>query len=339
MLIGLDAMGGDLAPEAPVRGAIMAIEADPNLNVMLVGDETRLLPILGAYRQHPQLTICSASEVIAMEDEPVAAVRQKRHSSMVEAMRALRDQSVDAVISAGNTGALMASGLFYSGRMRGVDRPALTAIVPSVKSWGVLLLDAGANLDPKPLHLVQYALLGSLYCQEALDIASPRVGLLNVGTEPGKGPRHLRDAYRYLSQLTTVDFIGNVEAREILQGKADVVVSGGFVGNVALKVTEGVARDLIHEVRSSLTSSWLNRLAGLVVRPQLRALVQNMDYQAKGGAPLLGLNGIVYKCHGSSEPRAFSAALRMAQRYLQRGSQQRIRERLAVEKFSVEEGQ
>jgi glycerol-3-phosphate acyltransferase PlsX len=322
-------MGGDHAPEAPVQGALMAVEANRQIQVTLVGDERIIQQHLGPNQGHPQITIHPASEVIGMEDEPVAAVRKKRHSSMVEAMKDLKGGAVDAVISAGNTGALMASGLFYLGRMGGVERPALTAMVPSVKTWGVLLLDVGANLDPKPEHLVQYALLGALYCQEALDIAKPKVGLLNVGTEPQKGPKAVREAFRLLTQLSGIDFIGNVEARELLQGKADVVVSVGFVGNVALKVTEGVARDLFHEIRSTFDASWLTRVAGLIVRPRLRKLVRAMDYETTGGAPLLGLDGVVYKCHGSSEARSFQSALLLAESYLAREAHSRIRERLA----------
>ena len=337
--IGVDAMGGDYAPEAPVRGAIMAIEACRDLSITLVGDESSIDQHLGSYRDHPQISVLPTTEVIAMEDEPVAAVRNKRHSSMVEAMHALKVGTVDAVVSAGNTGALMASGLFYLGRMGGVDRPALTALFPSVKSWGVLLLDVGANLDPKPVHLVQYALLGALYCQEALDIARPKVGLLNVGTEAQKGPKSIQEAYRRLSQFDAIEFVGNVESRELLQGKADVVVCGGFVGNIALKLTEGVARDLFHEIRAAFNASWLTRIAGLAVRPKLRKLVRAMDYQATGGAPLLGLDGIVYKCHGSSEARAFHSALKMARSYIERNSHQRIRERLAVERLSLGEGE
>ncbi len=247
---------------------------------------------------------------------------------MVEAVRALQAGVVDAVISAGNTGALMASGMFHVGRMQGVERPALTAVFPSVKSWGVLLLDVGANLDPKPSHLVQYALLGSLYCQEVLGIAEPRVGLLNVGVEEGKGPRELRDAYGRLSELASIRFVGNVEARELLQGRADVVVCGGFVGNVVLKLVEGVARDIFHEVRGAFLHSWATRAAGLIMRPHLREFSRKMDYQATGGAPLLGLDGIIYKCHGSSEARAFAAALDIAYGYLAKDAQARIRNRL-----------
>ncbi len=337
--IGLDAMGGDHAPEAPVRGAIMAIEGNPDLYVTLVGDEAKIHGYLGAHRDHPQIVVHPASEVITMDDEPVASVRKKPHSSMVEAMKILKAGAVDAVISAGNTGALMASGLLYLGRMRGVDRPALTALFPSVKTWGVLVLDVGANLDPKPLHLVQYGLIGALYCQEALDIQRPKVGLLNVGTEVQKGPKELREAHARLAQLESIDFVGNVEARELLQGKADVVVCGGFVGNIALKLTEGVARDLFHELREAFNASWVTRLAGLAMQPKLRELVRTMDYQAVGGAPLLGLDGIVYKCHGASEDRAFRSALSMAHAYLARGSQTRIRDRLAAESFSYGEGE
>lgn len=328
MYIALDAMGGDFAPEAPVAGALMAVEARADLGVRLVGDAERIVALLGARADHPRIAVQDAKEVISMEDEPVAAVRQKRHSSMVEAMRALKEGTVEAVISAGNTGALMASGLFLLGRMAGVDRPALTAILPSVAGWGVLLLDVGANLSPKTGHLVQYAWLGSLYCEEALGIAQPRVALLNVGQEAEKGPREVREAYRQLAE-SGLNFAGNVEARDLLQGRADVVVAGGFVGNVALKLTEGVARDLLRELKGIFRRTMVTRLAALALRPGVSALARRMDYQGQGGAPLLGLDGIVFKCHGASEPRAFAAALVDAQDYVLKDSQGRIRARLA----------
>lgn len=328
MRIAVDAMGGDLAPEAPVRGTIAAVEQHPEVSVTLVGPERRLRELLGTWSDHPRIAIRAADEVITMTEAPVAAVRRKPRSSMVQAILSVKEGESVAAISAGNTGALMAAGLLWIGRIEGVERPALTAILPSMAQWGVLVLDVGANMDPKPIHLYQYAVMGSLYCQEALEIANPRVGLLNVGEEAGKGPPDIREVYRRLSD-SRLRFVGNVEARELLQGKADVVVCEGFVGNVVLKLTEGLARDFLSEFRRIAGQSLWTRLAGSILRPGMRRMRERLDYQGYGGAPLLGLDGIVYKCHGSSEARTFTAAILVAYNYARKEAHQRIRERLA----------
>lgn len=320
-------MGGDLSPRAPVEGAIGAVEQNPDVEVVLVGPSNRLRDLMGTYRDHPRLLVRPADEIIGMDEAPVAAVRRKKNSSMVQAMLAVKEGAAHAVISAGNTGALMASGLLILGRIPGVERPALSAILPSFTSWGVLVLDVGANMDPKPIHLFQYALMGSLYCQEALDIQRPRVGLLNVGEEAGKGPSAIREVYKRLKE-SDLEFIGNVEAREVLQGSADILVCEGFVGNVVLKLTEGLARDFMKQLKGMIVSSVASRMAGLVLKPGLKRLRGMLDYQDYGGAPLLGLDEVVYKCHGSSKSSAFRAAILAAENYGKRFAHQRIRERL-----------
>ncbi|MBX5466241.1 MAG: phosphate acyltransferase PlsX [Firmicutes bacterium] len=327
MRIAVDAMGGDLAPEAPVQGAIAAVERDPEVEVLLVGPPDRIGALLGPWSAHPRIGVRPADEAIGMNEPPVAAVRRKPNSSMVQAVRAVKEGQAAAAISAGNTGALMAAGLLWIGRIQGVERPALTAILPSMVQWGVLVLDVGANMDPKPIHLVQYAVMGALYCEEALNLAQPRVGLLNVGEEAGKGPPAIQEVHRRLSE-SGLRFVGNVEARELLQGKADVVVCEGFVGNVVLKLTEGLARDFLGEIRAIASRTVWTRWAGWVLRPGLRRMFERLDYQAYGGAPLLGLDGIVYKCHGSSEARAFAAAITVAHNFARKAAYERIRARL-----------
>lgn len=327
MRIVIDAMGGDKAPQAPVAGAVQAIHQHPAVEVTLVGPEPILRELLGSVQNHPRIHICPADDVILMDEAPVAAVRHKPNSSMVRAMQLVKEGKAEAVISAGNTGALMASGLLILGRIPGVERPALTAILPSMRGWGVLVLDVGANMDPRAVHLYQYAVMGAIYCEEALDIAKPRVGLLNVGEEAGKGPPIIREVYQRL-EASDLNFIGNLEARELLQGKADVVVCEGFVGNVALKLTEGLGRDFLKQIKAILTRDWKSRLAALALKGGFYQLRDKLDYQRYGGAPLLGLEQVVYKCHGSSESSVFTAAIVVAHNYGQRHAHQRIRERL-----------
>jgi len=240
----------------------------------------------------------------------------------------VRDGAADAAISAGNTGALMAAGLFVLGRLPGIERPALTAILPSFKGWGVLLLDVGANLEPRPFQLYQYGVMGAVYCREVYGIENPRVALLNVGVEPEKGPALIRETHQLLLADHQIHFVGNLEPRELLQGMADIVVTEGFAGNVALKAIEGTARDIFREVRTALMGSVLRKVGALLVKNGFTELRRRWDYQEQGGAPLLGLNQIVYKCHGSSDARAFSRTLLRADDYCRHDSQTRIRERI-----------
>ncbi|MDA8193800.1 MAG: phosphate acyltransferase PlsX [Thermaerobacter sp.] len=328
MRIAIDAMGGDHAPDSPVAGAREAVHAHPSVEAILVGDPKRIGRLLGEDAHHPRIRVVPASEVIEMAESPVHAVRKKTDSSMVRAIRLIPSGAADAVISAGNTGALMAAGLFILGRMPGIERPALTAILPVFQGWGLLLLDVGANLDPKPSQMYQYGLMGSLYCHEVYGIDRPRVALLNVGVEAGKGTPLVKETHHLLKKDSRLHFIGNLEARELLQGKADVVVADGFSGNIALKLTEGLARDLMGELRAMFLANWRSKLSAFFLRDGLRRLKGLLDYQEYGGAPLLGLDQALYKCHGSSEPKAFRQAILIAEKHCARGSQARIRDRI-----------
>ena len=328
MRMAVDVMGGDLAPEAAVRGARLAVEERPDLHVLLVGDRAALSPDVERLATHPQLEWVQADETIDTAESPVQAVRQKEESSLVKTIRLVRSNKADAAISAGNTGALMAAGLFVLGRLRGIERPALTAILPSFHGWGVLVLDVGANLDPRPSQLYQYGVMGAVYCREVYGIENPRVALLNVGVEPEKGPPVIREAHQLLASDPQLAFVGNLEPRELLQGHADVVVTDGFSGNVALKAIEGTARDIFREVRGALLGNWRRKIGALLVKDGFQALRTRWDYQEQGGAPLLGLNQIVYKCHGSSDERAFYRTLLRGDDYCRHESQERIRERI-----------
>jgi glycerol-3-phosphate acyltransferase PlsX len=323
-------MGGDHAPSAPVEGSLQAIERIGDLEVILVGAHEQIMPLLKNRPRHTRLHIHHAPEVIGMGEAPVQAVRRKPDSSMVQAMRLVQSGKADAVISAGNTGALMTAGLFVVGRMTGIERPALSALLPVMKGWGLLLLDVGANLDPKPSQLVQYGIMGAYYCQEVYGIENPRVGLLNVGEEPRKGTPLVRETYERL-QTSGLNFVGNIEARELLQGRADVVVADGFSGNIALKLTEGLARDLMGEFKALLMRNFKTKLAAYFLKDGLMALKKRMDYQEYGGAPLLGLDQIVYKVHGASQSKAFYSAVEVAYNYCHKNTQNRLRERVREE--------
>ncbi|WP_020374705.1 phosphate acyltransferase PlsX [Sulfobacillus thermosulfidooxidans] len=330
MKIAVDAMGGDNAPSAPVNGALQAIEKIADLEIILVGDHDRIMPLIQDSPRHTRLHIHHAPDVIGMGEAPVQAVRRKPDSSMVQAMKLVKTGKAAAVISAGNTGALMTAGLFILGRMTGIERPALSALLPVMNGWGLLLLDVGANLDPKPSQLVQYGIMGAYYCQEVYGIDNPRVGLLNVGEEPRKGTPLIRETYERL-QKSGLNFVGNIESRELMQGRADIVVSDGFSGNIALKLTEGLARDLMGEFKKLLMKNFKTKMAAYLLKDGLMDLKRRMDYQEYGGAPLLGLDQIVYKVHGASQEKAFYSAIQVAYNYCQKNTQTRLRERVREE--------
>ncbi|MBC8080675.1 MAG: phosphate acyltransferase PlsX [Gorillibacterium sp.] len=309
MRIAIDAMGGDNAPEAVVEGAIMAARAWPDTEIILVGKVSRIEALL---RDKPSnLTLVGAEDVIASNDEPVKAVRNKKDSSMVVAARLVREQKADAFISAGNTGALLAAGLLIVGRVPGIDRPALAPMIPTIDGVGTLALDIGANMDVKPENLLQFALMGSIFRTKVDGIASPRVGLLNVGAEESKGNELTKAAYPLLKQAP-IHFIGNVEARDVLAGECDVLVCDGFAGNILLKSLEGTAGTIFKMLKQQFTKSTMNKLAAAVLAPGLREFKKKLDYTEHGGAPMLGLNGLVLKSHGSSNAIAIMNAVRQA---------------------------
>jgi glycerol-3-phosphate acyltransferase PlsX len=241
----------------------------------------------------------------------VRAVRRKKNASMVLAAQAVADGLADACISAGNTGALMSAGLFVIGRIEGIERPALTPTLPTIGGEGFLLLDVGANADAKPEHLQQYAIMGSIYAEKVRGITNPRVGLLNIGTEEKKGNDLTKQAFSLL-KTTNLNFIGNVEARDLLDGAADVVITDGFTGNMVLKTIEGTALSVFKMVKTALTSSLKNKLAAAVLKPELTGLKNKMDYSEYGGAGLFGIKAPVIKAHGSSDAKALFSAIRQA---------------------------
>ncbi|GAD12124.1 glycerol-3-phosphate acyltransferase PlsX [Geobacillus kaustophilus GBlys] len=301
-------MGGDHAPGEIVRGALMAAAHFPDIEITLIGDEEKIRPhVTGEER----ISIIHTDEVIEADDEPVRAVRRKKNSSMVRMAEEVKEGRAAACISAGNTGALMAAGLFVVGRAAGIDRPALAPTLPTLDGRGFVFLDVGANVDAKPEHLQQYALMGHVYAKNVRGVEKPRIGLLNVGTEDQKGNETTKRAFALLKE-TNLHFIGNVEARDLLQGVADVVVADGFAGNVALKTIEGTALALFSLLKQTLTSGVAAKLAAAVLKPKLAGLKKMMDYSEYGGAALFGLNAPVIKAHGSSDANAIFHAIRQA---------------------------
>jgi len=308
--VAVDAMGGDHAPAAPVQGALAA--ANEGIPVVLVGREAAIAPLLEqAGRVPSRLEIIDAPEVVGMDEHPMAALRQKRRSSIAVGIELVRNGRAGAFISAGNTGAVMAAATLTLGRQPGIDRPALGTVFPG-RAGPVLILDVGASADARPAFLEQYAVLGRDYARGVLGITEPRIGLLNIGEEPGKGNELAREAYERLSALAGIRFIGNVEGKDLTRNVADVVVTDGFTGNVVIKTAEGVAEFIVGELRSALTARLRYKLAALVLRPALAGLRARIDYASYGGAPLLGLNGVVRILHGRSDARAITIGIRVA---------------------------
>lgn len=314
MRIAIDAMGGDHAPKEVVLGAMKAIETFSDLHIILVGDETKINVDL---KKHERITVIHTAEVILGTDEPVRAVRRKKNASMVLAAQQVADGLADACISAGNTGALMASGLFVVGRIEGIDRPALSPTLPTIGGEGFLLLDVGANADAKAEHLLQYAIMGSIYSEKVRGIATPRVGLLNIGTEEKKGNELTKEAFTLLKEAP-INFVGNVEARDLMAGVADVVVTDGFTGNMVLKTIEGTALSVFKMLKTALTSSLKSKLAAAILKPDLVQLKNTMDYSEYGGAALFGLKAPVIKAHGSSNAQAIFSAIRQTREMVEK---------------------
>lgn len=314
MKLAIDAMGGDHAPGAPVRACVDFARSHPEVRFVLVGREAEIAQVLPDSAPD-NIQVVDAPTVITGEDEPVRAVRRKRDSSLVTAARMVREGEAGALLSAGNTGALVAAGLLVVGRMEGISRPALAPVLPTFDGRGVLLLDAGATVDASAQNLLQFAQMGAVYSRGVLDVQSPRVGLLNIGTEEGKGNTLTKEAYDLLA-ASGVNFVGNVEAREILEGSCDVVVADGFVGNVVLKTIEGVGLGLFSEIKAAFLSGIKSKIAGALARPALQGLRARFDYAEYGGAPLLGVSGGCLKAHGSSKERAWFTALEQAERFV-----------------------
>lgn len=327
MKIYLDAMGGDYAPLAPVQGAKEALEMYPQLEIELAGPieevEKTVNEVFGESALRSRLTLTDCPEVITNCESPVMAVRKKKQSAIVDGMLKLRDGAVDAFVSAGSTGAVLSGGMFRLGRLKGIDRPALAPLLPNGKDF-FLLIDCGANVDCRPEYLHQFALMGSAYMQGMRGLKNPRVGLVNNGAEAEKGCALTKEAYGLLENEKQINFVGNIEARDITYDKADVIVCDGFVGNVILKFMEGVAGTLMDIIKTEIYGDTRSKIGGLLAKPAFKRVKKKMDYHEVGGAPLLGVRGNVVKAHGSCNGHALACAIRQAVQMIEGGVVEKI---------------
>ncbi len=303
-IIALDCMGGDFAPEEPVKGAIEAIRENKDILIKLVGKKELLINELSKYPDANALAdyyeIVDAQDVIETGEPPVVAIRKKTESSLVKCLYMVKHEEADAMVSAGSTGANLVGGHVIIGRLKGVERPPLAPVIPTMKGV-TLLIDCGANVDAKPSYLVQFAKMGTVYMENIVGIKNPTVGLVNIGAEEEKGNALTKEAYQLLKETKGINFIGNVEARDIPEGAADVVVCDAFVGNVILKTYEGVAGSLLKKVKSGLMSSFKSKTGALLIKKDLKKTLKGFSIEEYGGAPLLGLKGLLVKTHGNSK--------------------------------------
>ncbi|HLR34215.1 MAG TPA: phosphate acyltransferase PlsX [Tissierellales bacterium] len=315
MKIIVDTLGGDKGPGEVVKGSILAIE-ELGVNITLIGNEETLKREIIKY-DYPKdkIEIVNATEEITNEDEPTKAIRRKKNSSMVIGLEMLRDGLGDGFVSAGSTGALLSGGIFIVKRIKGIKRAALASVFPTKNGFS-FLLDIGANADCKPEYLQQFAIMGSIYSEKVLGINSPKVGLINIGTEKGKGNQLVKDSYELLSN-SRINFIGNLEARDIPEGTVDVMVCDGFIGNIVLKLTEGLASSGASMLKDEITKSFFAKLRALMLKPNLKVFKEKLDYREYGGAPLLGISKPVIKAHGSSDALAFKNAIRQTKTFIE----------------------
>ena len=311
MKIAIDGMGGDNAPEAVIEGIIQALEEYKDIEMYITGPEKEINEELSKYNyEKDKINVIDATEVISTNEHPVMAVRKKKDSSLVKAMNLVKDGTCDAVISGGSTGAFLAGCTFIVGRMKGVERPALAPIMPG-RNGSFMIVDVGANVDCKPSYLVQFAKMGKVYYEKVFNVKNPTVGLINIGAEEEKGNELTKSTYQLLKEHNELNFIGNVEPRDISTGDTNILVSDGFVGNTALKMYEGTASTLLKVMKDEIMKSSIISKAGvLLLKPVLKKIMKRFDYKEYGGAPFLGVDGICIKAHGSSDARAFKNAIR-----------------------------
>lgn len=325
----VDAMGGDNAPAEPVKGAVEAVRERKDIQVVLVGKQELIEEELKKYPDYPkeQMEIVNAQEVIETAEPPVFAVRKKKDSSIVRGLMMVRGGQADAFVSSGSTGAVLVGGQVLVGRSKGVERPPLAPLIPTAKGVS-LLIDCGANVDARPSHLVQFAKMGSIYMEHVVGIKNPRVAIVNNGAEEEKGNALVKETFPLLKACTDINFIGSIEAREIPSGYADVIVCEAFVGNVILKLYEGVGATLISKIKAGMMTSLRSKIGALLVKPALKDTLKTFDASEHGGAPLLGLKGLVVKTHGSAVAVEIRNAIFQCVQFKQNGINEKIAQRL-----------
>lgn len=324
--VALDAMGGDNAPVEIVKGAIDAIHKRKDIKVFLVGQEELIQKELEQYTyEKDQIEVVNATEVIETAEPPVMAIRRKKDSSIVVAMNMVKKGEADAFVSAGNSGAVLVGGQLLVGRIKGIERPPLAPLIPTAKGVS-LLIDCGANVDARSSHLVQFAKLGSIYMEHVMGVSNPKVAIVNIGAEEEKGNALVKETFPLLKECEDINFVGSIEARDIPHGNADVIVCEAFVGNVILKLYEGVGAVLIHKVKQGMMTTLRSKIGALLVKPALKETLKSFDASEHGGAPLLGLNGLVVKTHGSSKAKEVSNSIIQCVTFKEQKINDKIRE-------------
>ena len=335
--VAVDAMGGDNAPVEIVKGAVEAVNESSKVKVYLVGLQETLEKELAGYTyQKEQMEIVAATEIIETAEPPVMAIRKKKDSSLVKALNLVKNGTCDAFVSAGSTGATLVGGQVIVGRIKGVERPPLAPLIPTETGCS-LLIDCGANVDARPSHLVQFAKMGSVYMEHVMGVKNPKVGIVNIGAEEEKGNALVKETFPLLKNCPDINFIGSVEARDIPAGAADVVVCEAFTGNVILKTYEGVGATLIRKVKDGMMTSLRSKIGALLVKPALKQTLKTFDLEQCGGAPLLGLKGLVVKTHGSSKSIEIKNSILQCITFTEQKINEKIREMLLTEEAVSEE--
>lgn len=329
--VAVDAMGGDNAPYEIVKGGIEAVNENSHVKVFFTGPEELINSELAKYTYHKeQVEVVNATEVIGMAEPLVMAIRKKKDSSLVKALNLVKEGTCDAYVSAGSTGATLVGGQVIVGRLKGVERPPLAPLIPTATGCA-LLIDCGANVDARPSHLVQFAKMGSVYMESVMGIKNPRVAIVNIGAEEEKGNALVKETFPLLKNCPDIHFIGSVEARDIPAGAADVVVCEAFVGNVILKMYEGVGGILIKKVKEGMMTSLRSKIGALLVKPALKQTLKAFDLEQYGGAPMLGLKGLVVKTHGSSKAVEIKNSVLQCITFTEQNINQKIQEKISME--------